>query len=256
MRFTTSKTDGKKQSSAMNAKNQNYLHGSNQTTLVLAMRLKQGQARSSTKIQAQIKVIVPTPSDILMGRGGGTNKNEGNRKYQMLIEERGVAYARVEGRNLKTQFAWAIYKQIRENGTRFLIRNTTESGWVEPTPQACRKKISQRLREVVLKAKEKGRLNTDTTRVPDIVQSMPLAGHHGRCTPPLVNSLSIASLISDSHSLFSDDYIKESLTSCMNNPPTGNSITTDLSFLTPAPILSYATCHEHNMEPQDWQIDF
>ena len=114
--------------------------------------------RSAALLNAQRSPLVihrPNGADILFGRGGESNNAEGNRKYQKVIEESSKEYSALTGRKAKTQFAWKIYSQLREEGARFLKKEKGDEFWTEAPEEACRKKISQRLRERALEARDK-----------------------------------------------------------------------------------------------------
>jgi hypothetical protein len=100
-------------------------------------------------------IKVPRSRDVLFGRGGESNHNAGNRHYQAVVEQRGMEYAGCEKRKDKTQLAWEIFFQLKGEGYSFLKKDRASLLWFEASPQECRKKISQRLRERALEAREK-----------------------------------------------------------------------------------------------------
>jgi hypothetical protein len=101
-----------------------------------------------------VMVETPTDNDILCGRGGESNNAKGNRRYQKVIEEFSRDYALLSSRKAKTQFAWKIYSRLKEEGYRFLVREKGSRFWTEAPEEACRKKISQRLRERALDGRD------------------------------------------------------------------------------------------------------
>lgn len=109
-------------------------------------------------------IETPNQKDILFGRGGESNNAEGNRRYQKVIESRCQAYSALGGRKAKTQLAWQIYKELRDEGARFLKKEKGSLYWSEAPEGDCRKKISQRLRERALEAKaQRSDLNGKTS---------------------------------------------------------------------------------------------
>jgi hypothetical protein len=98
----------------------------------------------------------PRKMDVLFGRGGLSNNNLGNKRYQILVKARGWEYARCAERNAKTAIAWEIVRQLKSEGVRFLQKDKTTGLWFEQSDDAFRKKVSQRLRERALEVKEYG----------------------------------------------------------------------------------------------------
>ena len=121
------------------------------TTLISAMRLK----KTKTPVRATSIVTKPNPNDILFGRGGESNNAHGNRRYQKVIESWCHSYSALTSRKAKTQLAWQIYNELKKDGVRFLRREKGSRAWSEAPEEDCRKKISQRLRERALEAKDK-----------------------------------------------------------------------------------------------------
>ena len=115
-----------------------------------------GSLRKSTSI------TTPRECDILFGRGGVSNNAEGNRVYQKVIEQWSGVYSTLQGRNAKTALAWTIYHQMKDQGFRFLKKDKGGDCWTEAPEEACRKKISQRLRERALEVKDEYALTPAT----------------------------------------------------------------------------------------------
>jgi len=124
--------------------------------LVAAMRMNRHQKNQVT--------AHPNDKAILFGRGGESNNNAGNRRYQKVIAEMASKYTLIPGRKEKTIFAWGIYQQLKNEGYHFLKRDSNGMYFEEASDAACRKKISQRLRERALEAK-------DSVRTPPAVHS-------------------------------------------------------------------------------------
>jgi hypothetical protein len=95
-----------------------------------------------------------SPNDVLLGRGGGTNRHVGNIYFRDLVSSRQPAY--VQARKMdKTLIAKSIVAHIRERNGRFL--KNVKGSWIdvgdqkaaEKTSQALREGLSGRMREVV-----------------------------------------------------------------------------------------------------------
>lgn len=114
-------------------------------------------------------VDAPNKADILFGRGGESNNAKGNMRYQKVIAEWSKEYSALTSRKAKTQLAWQIYCQLRQEGARFLKREKGSQYWTEAPEADCRKKISQRLRERALEAKEKREMDKYTA-TPEVEQ--------------------------------------------------------------------------------------
>ena len=108
-------------------------------------KLTQDQERYGTEISQH---------DVLLGRGGGTNRHQGNIDFRDLVSSRQPAY--VQAKKLdKTLIAKSIVANIRENNGRFLKKE--KGAWVdvgdrkatEKTSQALREGLSGRMREIV-----------------------------------------------------------------------------------------------------------
>lgn len=95
--------------------------------------------------------IIPSSTDVLLGRGGMTNKHPGNIRFRDLVNGRKKEYKAIPRHRykLKTQFAENVMRQVHAYGGRFLerVNDKSDSDWVVATDTAARKKCSQRLRE-------------------------------------------------------------------------------------------------------------
>eukprot|EP00545_Synedropsis_sp_CCMP1620_P011627 CAMPEP_0119003516 /NCGR_PEP_ID=MMETSP1176-20130426/607_1 /TAXON_ID=265551 /ORGANISM="Synedropsis recta cf, Strain CCMP1620" /LENGTH=357 /DNA_ID=CAMNT_0006955127 /DNA_START=72 /DNA_END=1145 /DNA_ORIENTATION=+ len=85
-------------------------------------------------------------SDVLSGRGGGTNVHPGNRHFRDLINLHRRAYLKAR-KNDKPAISRAIVRTIRENTGRFLKRDEKSGLWYEIGDDAAREKTSQALRQ-------------------------------------------------------------------------------------------------------------
>ena len=86
-----------------------------------------------------------TEHDVLLGRGSGVTKHEGNKKYRNLIVRSQYNYV-LATRSEKTAMARRIVAEIRRNKGRFLKQD--ESGaWIDVGNKKAVEKTSQALRE-------------------------------------------------------------------------------------------------------------
>ena len=136
-------------------------HLSEKTSLRSALLLNGGATKES-----KLLIESPNDNDILFGRGGESNNAKGNRRYQKVIEESSEEYSSLTSRKAKTEFAWNIYSQLRNEGARFLRREKGSSYWSTAPEEACRKKISQRLRERALEARDKKKADNPANLLP------------------------------------------------------------------------------------------
>ena len=219
-----------------------------QTSIVSSEAMKDGKA---------IKTPFFNQKDILFGRGGESNKNNGNKRYLKIIDERSLVYGGLKGRKAKTRFAWDIYKQLSGEGARFLKHDSHGGkGWEVASPEACRKKISQRLRERALIAREATERAAQKTK-------LVLSANNADPTPPILpssivsgicldekqkyvkeadaeESSSVATAVPEPESLYSSDDSIEILAELMEGDPLQFQGADMHSFgLEPEPIASY-----------------
>jgi Ubiquitin family len=89
---------------------------------------------------------------VLFGRGGLSNNHPGNKYYNEFLEKRAWDYLHLKTRKTKTEFAWEIVRQLKQEGRRFLRKE--EDVYVEAENEEARKKVSQRLRDLALGARD------------------------------------------------------------------------------------------------------
>lgn len=85
-------------------------------------------------------------SDVLCGRGGGTNVHPGNKLFRDLINSHRREYLRAK-KNDKPDISRSIVRTIRETGGRFLKRDEKAGLWFEIGDDGAREKTSQALRQ-------------------------------------------------------------------------------------------------------------
>lgn len=133
------------------------------TSNELATHVDQPNSSSAESANVQTKVkpiqslqpeITITPNDVLLGRGGGTNRHNGNIYYRNLVSSKQPAYVQAKKMD-KSIIAKSIVANIRERNGRFLKNDA--GSWVdvgdrratEKTSQALREGLSGRMRDVV-----------------------------------------------------------------------------------------------------------
>jgi hypothetical protein len=85
-------------------------------------------------------------SDVLCGRGGGTNTQVGHRRFRTLVQEFQPTYLLCR-RKEKPLIARTIVLIIRKRGGRFLKKNDEDGGFYEVGDEKAEAKTSQALRE-------------------------------------------------------------------------------------------------------------
>eukprot|EP00934_Nitzschia_sp_Nitz4_P006182 Nitzschia sp. Nitz4//scaffold60_size111251//44311//45485//NITZ4_004146-RA/size111251-augustus-gene-0.121-mRNA-1//-1//CDS//3329555561//6172//frame0 len=108
-------------------------------------------------------------SDVLSGRGGGTNLHPGNRHYRALILSHRHEYDLANKTN-KPQVARKIVKLVRDRGGRFL-RKERDGLYYDIGDEAAREKTSQALRHRTFEMRSRGDSSTPLSKSKDILQS-------------------------------------------------------------------------------------
>jgi hypothetical protein len=89
----------------------------------------------------------PTPEDILAGRGGGTNRHDGNIRFRDEARKLRIIYKDGEtDRRTKYVISQELVQRVRQYGGRFLEKGH-DGRWYEMDEKSARKKASQVLRE-------------------------------------------------------------------------------------------------------------
>mmetsp|Transcript_7111 Transcript_7111/g.11131 ORF Transcript_7111/g.11131 Transcript_7111/m.11131 type:complete len:406 (+) Transcript_7111:333-1550(+) len=90
----------------------------------------------------------PTPEDILAGRGGGTNRHDGNIRFRDEARKLRMIYKDGEtDRRTKYLISQELVTRVRQYGGRFLEKGRQDGRWYEMDELSARKKASQVLRE-------------------------------------------------------------------------------------------------------------
>lgn len=92
-------------------------------------------------------VTNPTHLDVLLGRGGLTNKHPGNIKYRETAEDWKGYYQSQKSKDDKKDVSILLMKCVHDYGGRFLIKDPSTECWVVAQDKQARKKCSQALRE-------------------------------------------------------------------------------------------------------------
>jgi len=85
-------------------------------------------------------------NDVLCGRGGLTNSHVGNKRFRCVVAEYQLEYLKAR-KNDKKNISREIVTRIKENGGRFLQRNTGSRVWSVASEKKAVEKTSQALRE-------------------------------------------------------------------------------------------------------------
>ena len=125
------------------------------------------KALSTNAATQQTLIHTPRPSDVLFGRGGGTNTHAGNRIFRDLINAHRRDYLKAR-KNDKPAITQRILQLVKEgHGGRFLKKapfsagggskpkkgendgegSVVGTGWYEVADSSAREKISQALRQ-------------------------------------------------------------------------------------------------------------
>ena len=111
---------------------------------------------------------------MLFGRGGLSNNHPGNKHYNEFLEKRAWDYLHLNTRKTKTEFAWEVVRQLKLEGSRFLRKENDV--YVEAGDEEARKKVSQRLRDLALGARDQ--MSRDKAEGPPHVESK-VSRHQG-----------------------------------------------------------------------------
>ena len=123
------------------------------------------KALSTNAATQQVLIHTPRTSDVLFGRGGGTNTHAGNRLFRDLINAHRRDYLKAR-KNDKPAITQRILEMVKEgHGGRFLKKapisagggsnkkkgdgegSVVGTGWHEVADSSAREKISQALRQ-------------------------------------------------------------------------------------------------------------
>lgn len=106
------------------------------------------KSSSSSKKYAKSEAIqFPTPEDILAGRGGGTNRHDGNIRFRDEARKLRIIYKDNQtDRRTKFMLSQELVTRVRQYGGRFLEKGH-DGRWYEMDEMSARKKASQVLRE-------------------------------------------------------------------------------------------------------------
>ena len=106
-------------------------------------------------------IITPNKSDILLGRGGKNNKNQGNELLRQLSRKHALKYD-LSSKTKKADIIDSLLSQISASKpkVRFLLQDKTTRKWDLASKCASREKVSQALRD----AARRGQNNKDRNK--------------------------------------------------------------------------------------------
>jgi len=130
-------------------------------------------------------------NDVLCGRGGGTNKHEGNREFRKIVADHQPAYLATERKKDKRIIAESIVNIVRSKGGRFLIRKSEKDPWEQVQDERAREKASQALREGQ-KMRRRSKSSTpnkkqkteDVSKEQTSTKNTQIESHHERISQP------------------------------------------------------------------------
>ena len=117
-------------------------------------------------------MIRPNKSDVLLGRGGNNNKNEGNEQLRLLCRKQASKYAK-SSKKEKALIIDCLLRNVfglKQSQTRFLFKNKDSGYWEVASRQIAREKVSQALRDAVYEL-EREKNDIMATAAPDEHQS-------------------------------------------------------------------------------------
>ena len=108
---------------------------------------KKKRIYKSRKVIPEVKTFVDyTDDDVLLGRGGLSNKHPGNKRYRQEIENAKAVY-RSASKDEKTEWANLLVEYVKKYGGRFLERDKETGKWYIVPDVVARRKAGQALRE-------------------------------------------------------------------------------------------------------------
>ena len=110
----------------------------------------------------------PTDKDVLLGRGGGTNKHPGNIRYRREVESKKPIYRSINCKNEKTAYTNAFKDYVHSYGGRFLEKEKDTGRWMIADAGKARKKCSQAFREMEKAALKRERSDKKMNRATSI----------------------------------------------------------------------------------------
>jgi hypothetical protein len=140
---------------------------------------KDGTCSTSTSVAGDgVEVEFSTDRDVLSGRGGGTNLHPGNRCYRDLILSHRKEYD-LASKAQKPSVSRQIVHLIRQNGGRFLRKDSKDGKYYEIGDDLAREKTSQALRHRTFEMRtELGLQKKDAAQKQEIAAATAAAAAH------------------------------------------------------------------------------
>jgi hypothetical protein len=89
------------------------------------------------------RIVVPSPYDVLLGRGKPLQKHPGNLRYHHVVDGYQCEYEKMQ-KLAKTTLSKMIVDKFKAEGFRFMKQD--EGGWIEVDDEAARYKVSHTFR--------------------------------------------------------------------------------------------------------------
>jgi hypothetical protein len=107
--------------------------------------LKSWESAKSTSPEEE-HVILPTQTDVLLGRGKPIQNHPGNIRLGLIVQSLLQNYDYSAKRQEKTQLAAETAEKMKEAGVRFLTK--VNGGWVVASDKLARERVSSTFRTV------------------------------------------------------------------------------------------------------------
>ena len=106
------------------------------------------ESRIRANHHPRVGIMEPGPNDCLFGRGGGTNRHPGNKRYRKMVEDKKDKYLKTKFLD-KSLVAMEIINEWRalDPPGRFLKQNDATKHWDDVGDKKASEKTSQALRE-------------------------------------------------------------------------------------------------------------
>lgn len=116
-------------------------------TTTTGKKKRKKRVYKSRKVIPAVKTFVDyTDNDVLLGRGGLSNKHPGNKRYRQEIENTKAVY-RSAAKEEKTEWASLLIEYVQRYGGRFLEKDKETGKWYIVPDIVARRKAGQALRE-------------------------------------------------------------------------------------------------------------
>jgi hypothetical protein len=127
-------------------------------------------------MDSTLRIMVPGPFDVLVGRGRFIQEHAGNLCYRHIVESHMEKYEQATKRVEKTDLTAEVVKVVNERGGRFLKQDG--GGWTEINVDSARDKVSHSFRNL------RKSIGTTTTTTATITANNNNKSGSGSAPPP------------------------------------------------------------------------